>query len=137
MGRASWKGVLIGAVSEVVLSVFLMIVVLIIISIISHLEHIPFKELVHASRYILLFPIGLACSALGGYLSAQIAKHDELLNGGLSSFLSVLIHLFVISSGHDSRPAIERYLVLLAGPAFAILGGYLRLRQKSSQVQAA
>jgi hypothetical protein len=73
---------------------------------------------------------GLACSALAGYVAAWLAKHDELLNGGLSSFLCVLFALFQLRNGNNYYPLSVRVLLLIAAPAFAVFGGYLRLRQK-------
>jgi hypothetical protein len=73
---------------------------------------------------------GLVCSALGGYVAAWFSKHDELLNGGLSSFLCVLISLSQLTKGNYYYPQPVRVLLLVAAPAFAIFGGYLRLRQK-------
>jgi hypothetical protein len=39
--------------------------------------------------YVAQVLVGLCCSLLGGYVAAWLAKHDESLNGTLSSFLCV------------------------------------------------
>jgi MFS family permease len=80
--------------------------------------------------YWLQLAIGFGCSALGGYVAAWIAKHDELLNGVLSSFLCTAIGLYPILLGKDSQPLLAQTLLLAAAPAFAFLGGYLRQTQK-------
>ena len=78
------------------------------------------------------FIVGAMFSILGGYIAALIAKHDELLNGALSSFLCILSGVYGLATG--SSPF---YLVLLEILAFVIspllgmFGGYLRLKQKS------
>jgi hypothetical protein len=51
--------------------------------------------------------VGLACSVLGGYVAAWLAKHDELLNRTLSAFLrrppllphceSLFLYLWVVA----------------------------------------
>jgi putative membrane protein (TIGR04086 family) len=75
--------------------------------------------------YLSQMLVGLICSALGGYIAARIAKHDELLNGALSSFLCVTIGISVMASGKDSHPLWVQFLILIAGPAFGLIGGYL------------
>jgi uncharacterized membrane protein YfcA len=52
--------------------------------------------------YVAQLLVGLACSVLGGYVAAWLAKHDELLNGGLSSFLCVALGIYTMTSGKDS-----------------------------------
>jgi hypothetical protein len=64
-------------------------------------------------------------SILGGYTAAAIAKHDELLNGALSSILAMLFAICSISTD----PLILAILTLLTTPLLAALGGYLRFRQ--------
>jgi hypothetical protein len=44
--------------------------------------------------YWLQLAIEFGCSALGGYVAAWIVKHDELLNGLLSSFLCTAVTLY-------------------------------------------
>jgi drug/metabolite transporter (DMT)-like permease len=87
---------------------------------------------IHSSAWLygLQLTIGLACSMLGGYVAAWIAKHDEPLNGLLSSFLCTAIGLYSLFSGKDSQPVLVQILLLVAAPAFAFLGGYLRQSQK-------
>jgi hypothetical protein len=74
--------------------------------------------------------IGISCSALGGYVAAKIAKHDELLNGLLSSFLCVAIGVYSIVLGKGSQSVPVQILLLISSPAFALLGGYFRQTQK-------
>ena len=60
----------------------------------------------------------------------RIAKHDELLNGLLSSFLCTAIGVYSVFSGKDSPSLRVQIFLLTAAPAFAFLGGYLRQTQK-------
>jgi ABC-type branched-subunit amino acid transport system permease subunit len=76
---------------------------------------------------------GFACSMLGGYVAALIAKRHELLNGGLSSFYFVLTTLFQMTRGHNYYPLLVQVLLLIAGSASAVLGGYLRSRRRAIQ----
>jgi hypothetical protein len=81
--------------------------------------------------FSLNFVVGSFFSILGGYIGALIAKHDELLNGALSSFLCVLFGIYAIFSGSYSVPLYLVILSLLISPILAIFGGYLRLKQKT------
>ena len=42
------------------------------------------------------FLVGAACSVLGGYVAARIAKRDEILNTAVSSFLCVGMELYAM-----------------------------------------
>lgn len=58
--------------------------------------------------YWLQMAIGLGCSALGGHVAAWIARHDELLNGLLSSFLFAAIGLYSILLGKHAGSLLAR-----------------------------
>lgn len=80
--------------------------------------------------------LGSACSVLGGYLAARIAKRNELLNGGLSSFLCLW---FSIQSLYVAKSLLPLWLHLVwlpITPALAVFGGYICLRQKSARQSA-
>ncbi|UGY17847.1 hypothetical protein HAP48_0010650 [Bradyrhizobium septentrionale] len=71
--------------------------------------------------------LGGLCSILGGYVSAHIAKHDETLNGALSSILCVGFGIYALVNGTGHLWLHLLYLPL--SPALGALGGYLRSRQ--------
>jgi hypothetical protein len=135
--RVSIVGVAIGGITDVVSSSLLAIPVVIYVMVKYDLLHAPngpaaIASSIHSSAWLygLQLTIGLACSVLGGYVAAWIAKHDELLNGLLSSFLCTAIGIYSVFSGKDSQSVIVQISLLLASPAFAFLGGYLRQTQK-------
>lgn len=72
------------------------------------------------------FLVSSLFSILGGYIAASIAKHDEMLNGALSSFLAMLFAVCSMSTD----PVYLAMITLITSPLFAALGGYLRLNQK-------
>ena len=74
--------------------------------------------------------IGVGCSALGRYVAAWIAQHDEPLNGLLSSFLCTAIGFYSIVVGKGAQSLAVQILFLAAAPAFGFLGGYLRQIQR-------
>ncbi len=87
--------------------------------------------------FSLNFIVGAMFSVLGGYIGALIAKHDELLNGSLSSFLCVLSGIYALFTGsHPVYLILLEILALIISPLLGMLGGYLRLKQKSrKQIQ--
>lgn len=94
---------------------------------------------IHANvpLYVCQLLVGFACSVLGGYVAAWLTKHDELLNGGLSSFLCVTLGIYAMASGKDSNALWVQMLLLVASPAFALVGGELMRRQRLSRVATA
>jgi hypothetical protein len=144
--KVSIKGVVIGAIVDIVLSVvFGLPFALYAMSMLDRSQTVgPHgSELVAAAirRNIPLYAgqllVGLGCSVLGGYIAAGIAKREELLNGGLSSFLCVGLGIFVVATGKNTDPLFVQVLMLVASPAMALLGGDLRRRQRErTTVQA-
>ena len=138
MSKVSIKGVLLGAFADTILSSIAVILVIFFIVFLSHLLHQP-REVFHryGILWAILILIGFSFSLLGGYVAALVAKHDELLNGGLSSFLCAGIYFVFILTHKSHYPAVAQWLELAASIVFATLGGYLRLRQKGQYASEA
>jgi hypothetical protein len=135
--RVSIAGVVIGGITDLVSSSILGIPLVIYVMVKFDLLHAPggpaaITSAIHSTGWLhgLELTIGLVCSVLGGYVAARIAKHDELLNGILSSFLCTAIGVYSISAGKDSQSKQVEILLLAASPLCALLGGYLRQAQK-------
>jgi glucan phosphoethanolaminetransferase (alkaline phosphatase superfamily) len=130
-------GVVIGGITDVVTSSILAMPVVIYVIVKYDLLHAPngpaaIASSIHSSAWLygLQLMIGLGCSVLGGYVAARIAKHDEPLNGLLSSFLCTAIGVYSLFSGKNSQSVLAQILLIAAAPVFAFLGGYLRQSQK-------
>ena len=80
--------------------------------------------------------LGSACSILGGYLAARIARRQELLNGGLSSFLCLGLSIQALYVGKSLLPLWLHLAWLPITPALAVLGGYICLRRKNAKQSA-
>lgn len=93
-----------------------------------------FKEVVNITNhpFIFIFSLlgGIIFSIIAGYLAAFIAKHDELINGLLSSFLCVILGIYGIFKGTSNSSLIVQFLGLFISPFFGIVGGYIRLKTK-------
>jgi hypothetical protein len=138
MSKVSLKGVLVGGITDVGATIILG-VPLALIFVVAKVDfvHMP-KDQVQAAvaaaihgntfLYAVQVLIGAACSVLGGYVAARIAKHDELLNGALSSFLCIGMGLYSVVGGKDSSSLPVQLLLLLASPVLGLLGGYLGLK---------
>jgi Kef-type K+ transport system membrane component KefB len=77
--------------------------------------------------------LGGLCSILGGYVAARIAKHDEVLNGLLSSILCVGIGVYALISGSAAGHLGRHLASLLVSPLLAAFGGYLCFRKRVRQ----
>ena len=97
MSKLSFKGVLVGGITDIVASNILALPI-IVYSMLTKIDlaHLPGNEVAPAITAALrangpLFALGtllgMGCSILGGYVGARLAKHAELLNGALTSFL--------------------------------------------------
>jgi len=146
--KLSLKGVLVGGLVDIAASVLFGLPFAIYEMTKVDLSHTPSAQastaLTHAIRsnvplYIGQLLVGLACSVLGGYVAAWLAKHDELLNGFFSSFLCVALGIYTMVSGKDSNALWVQMLLLLASPALGLVGGDLmrRLRLRRSRFQLA
>ena len=133
MKRVSFKGVAIGNVVDIVATnvVMLPIVIYLMASAKTGADHgadsvaaaLKTSQVFLAASTLL----GGFCSILGGYVSARIARHDEVLNGTLSAILCAGFGIYVIVNGTG-----HLWLNLLDLPlsfALGALGGYLRSRQ--------
>src|SRR5215471_6821347 len=98
MHRISLRGVAIGNITDIVATYVVLIPLMVYFAISSGLPPAKiFKE--STVLYISYAILGGVCSVLGGYVSARIAKHDELLNGALSSILCVGGGIYAVISG--------------------------------------
>ena len=111
--KVSIKGVVIGSISDIVGSNVWGVVLVAYLMSRYDSASIPQSQLETAISSIvrsdpLLFAanllIGASFSVLGGYMSAHIAKRNELLNGALTSFLCVSIGISSIVTGTSEDP---------------------------------
>jgi len=143
MGKVSVKGVLVGGTVDVVTSMLLGIPFALYARTTLNLSHIPRGQVGiavaavirgSAPLYIGELLTGLTCSALGGYVAAWLAGHDELLNGALSSILCLTLGVVTIGWGNDANPLWAQLLLLLASPAMGVVGGALMRRRRHARL---
>ena len=137
MRKVSIKGVLVGGIVDIIATNLLMIPFIIYVMVKYGLLHTPkpdvqtFTAVIHGnpSLYAIQLLIGLSCTAFGGYISALLAKHDELLNGLISSLLCLALGVYSLIAGKTTTSVQVYVILLVASPAVAMLGGYLRALQ--------
>lgn len=124
MKQVSFKGVAIGNVVDIVATYVVMLPPMVYFAISSGL---PAAQILKESTvlYVSYAILGGVCSVLGGYVSARIAKHDELLNGALSSILCVGGGMYAVISGGAAEDLWMHLVFLPLSPALGALGGYL------------
>lgn len=146
MRRISFKGVLLGGIAGVFATNIFLIPVMVYVTSQFDVMHMSQPQLQAAvmnsiqksfAIHMIQVAVGLACSVLGGYVGALLAKHDEVLNAALTSFLSIGIAIYSLANGTGPGTMKERSLVIVASPLVAALGGYIRLAQKRRTVSVA
>ena len=139
MKRISSKGVVIGNIVDIVSTNIVLLPVMIYI-VASSMSGSPadhgadsIAEALQGSTTFLISAtvLGGLCSVLGGYVSARIAKHDEVLNGALSSILCVGGGVYSLISGSAAGHGWLHLAFLPLSPALGALGGCLRSRQNA------
>ncbi len=140
MSRLSFKGILLGGITDIVATNILALPIIVYLMFGKmDLAHLPSDQVTPAITaalqsnrplFALSLAIGCACSVLGGYVGARLAKHDELLNGALTSFLCVGFGIYSLVMGTGSGSPALSLLGFTPSPALGLLGGYLRAKQK-------
>lgn len=134
MARLSFKAIIVGGVTDIVATNLLNIPVVAYVkrqlhsakrSGVSVTDAV--ERAIHANVGLhgLETIIGLACSVLGGYVAARIAKRDMMLNAALASWLCVGIGIYSLVTG---RPSESRYLtcaVIAVTPVCYVAGARL------------
>ncbi|HZE54242.1 MAG TPA: hypothetical protein VE111_13375 [Bradyrhizobium sp.] len=141
MNRISLGGVAIGNITDIV-STFVVSLPLMIYLVGSSKSGLPADSVAGSATEILrgstaLFIsssiLGAICSVLGGYVSARIAKHNEVLNGGLSAILCVGSGVYTVITDSAVGHLWLHLAYLPLSPALGAFGGLLRLRQNAKR----
>jgi MFS family permease len=136
MGR-SVVGVLVGGIADIVASNIISIP-LVIVAMLSVDLTLPPEKLSPAimaairespGLFTLAFIFGAACSILGGYVAAWIARRRHVVIGALSSYLCFGIGVYSLIAGSGQMPLWLHAVLLLLSPALGGIGGYLRQRR--------
>jgi hypothetical protein len=139
--RISVVAVLVAGITDILLTALLSLPIIVyvyanggIFALPKAQQQIAALNFIHSSvaLYSASFLVGAFCSVLAGYLAAWIAKHDEVLNGALSSFLWVGSDLYAFSLGQFSGPPWLAITFLPLAPVLGAAGGYLRRMQARS-----
>jgi MFS family permease len=139
MRRISVIGVFVGGILDIVATFVTSIPLMAVAFVQLQLMQLPAPERTAAlmkamgpgsSYYLLGLALGSACSVLGGYVAARIAKREERLNGALSAWLCMLSGFYSWWTGAYAATAMAHVGYLILSPVMGALGGYLRERTK-------
>lgn len=136
MKRISLKGVAIGSIVDIVATNIVVLPVMVYILISSEpsgLAADSARQVLMASSAFRVWSniLGALCSVLGGYVSARIAKHHEVLNGALSSILCIGFGVYALFSGSAADQVGLHLVFLPLSPALGAFGGYLSSRRNA------
>jgi hypothetical protein len=106
VGRVSIKGVLFGILADIGASVAAAMILLPLFagsSVSSQMSaedmDVVVKQILQSGWFLITnFVVGLACSALGGYVAARVAKKEIYLNAALVGLFRLLIGSFNFSA---------------------------------------
>jgi hypothetical protein len=144
MKKLSLLGILVGGVVDVVSSAVLGVPLAIVAVVSYSTAHagVPphdVTSVMHSSLSLTIgaWLVGGACSVLGGYVAARMAKHDEILNGACSAWLCTASGLLFWKA--DNTPLWQHVILLVVSPLLGAAGGYLfgRLKRAESPLAAA
>lgn len=138
MKNISFKGIILGSITDIVASNICGIPAILYVFYFVHSSGVSSEKFAATALKVLnenqLFHAyyivtGSLCSILGGYVAARIAKHDEILNAALASFLCVSAGMITILSKASPDPMWQQIVLLFLSSALSAFGGKLRLRQ--------
>ena len=133
MSRVSIKAVVVGGIVDVVATMLCMLIAVIFLvnRLLAHGTAVTGGPIIAppAATHAVLTVVAGICSLFGGYVAGRIAKHHELLNGALSSYLSIMFGLALLP--FDQGPSAVRNLLIaiVSSIILGMLGGYLRIAQ--------
>jgi hypothetical protein len=135
MRKVSSKAVLIGGIVDVVLSSLFGVPFVIFVIAARGLARLPKSRMHHAlvqaihttlTLFAIQLTIGMVCTIIGGFIAGRLAKHDQPLNGLLSSGVCVAIGLYSLAAGKAAESLlIQLLLLLVVTPFCGVIGGYL------------
>ena len=135
--KLSIKGILIGGITDIVLSSLLGVVLAIFVTAMPEVSAAPKEQMgkaalaaihAHPLLHALQLAIGFLCSVAGGYVAAKLAKQSELPNAALASWLCVGLGIYSLATRQgDETTAIHLVLIALT-PCAYVAGGYLRVK---------
>lgn len=136
LSRISFKGVLIGALVDVIgtniWAFFMIMYIVFAYNLTSFTEEALMSKFVQIGNEnillnILNMLIGGGFVVLGGYIASRIAKKYILLNATLASFLCVLFTIPAFFSSEAKGQLWLLVVTLFLNPILALLGGYIYL----------
>jgi hypothetical protein len=145
MRGISILAIVVGAAADLVLTIVLSTLLGVWVYATTDLSHLPREQAQAALAAAMTGPtaphiaqlfLGFACSVLGGFIAAALARERHLLNSVLAGLLITVLNIFLILRGVNGPTALELLLMVLSFACYP-LGGALRLRLFPPRAQPA
>ena len=129
-------GILVGAASDLVLTLVLSSLLDVWVFATTDLSHLPREQAQAALAAALSAPspvylsqlvVGLACSVVGGLVAAALARERHVLNSVLAGALITALNLFLATRGVTRASPLDLALIALTFACYPA-GGALRLK---------
>jgi hypothetical protein len=142
MRGISVLAIVVGGVCDIVLSAtFGVPFILYVVSTrgLSHLQkgqhQAAISSAIHGSAFLYAtqLGIGLACSVVGGFVAASIARERRILNGVLASWLCVGIGVYYLFSGRVETSLPVHIVLIAVTPVCYLFGAKLRMGRSSAK----
>ena len=129
-------GILVGAASDLVLTIVLSSLLQVWVFATTDLSHLPREQAQAALAaamsgpsplYIAQLVLGFGCSVLGGLIAAALARERHVLNGVLAGLLITALNLFLVARGVSKASPLDLVLIALSFACYPA-GAALRLK---------
>ncbi len=146
MKKISVKGALIGSVTDIVSTNILMGLIMVALTGYYSSQGMSQESItelfsnIHEDKgllYVLSMVIGAFCLMLGGFVSALIAKKSEVLNGTLASVFCLSGNIYSLFITDMELSITDILISIFISPLFAMIGGWIRMKQKSLKTETA
>ena len=129
-------GILVGAASDLVLTIVLSSLLQVWVFATTDLSHLPREQAQAALAaalsglsplYVAQLVLGFGCSVLGGFIAAALARERHVLNAVLAGVLISAVNLFLIARGVTKASPLDLALTALSFACYPA-GAALRLK---------
>jgi hypothetical protein len=137
MRGISVLAILVGAASDLVLTIVLSVLLEVWVYTTTDMSHLPHEQAQAALAAAASGPtvlhfaqlgLGLACSVLGGFIAAALSAQRQLLNSVIAGLLVTVLNLVLLARGVvSSTPFVELGLTALSFACYPF-GAVLRMR---------
>ena len=130
MDSVSIKGILLGSLFDLVMTVVIGIVLVFVLTASNGGDADLGMAAMYSAEWLAFqVVVGFALTVIAGYLAAWIAGRGEMINGTLCAVFTTAIMIPMMAGQSLPWPMTIIVILCILTPLFGLLGGYLRWRQ--------